>query len=187
MIFCTGTGGAVPSGTNPDGNAPFGTAPPWALHRRARTLMGTHPSAQHPLGHCTVGHEPLRERTLRDSPIIHQSIIIHLTMLLTPYICICGRRQANSGPKANCGKPHTPYTYMGGGKPTAARRPTAASHTHPMYVYICMHTSHHHPLTHAINHHNPFIAHCSGSMLSLVWVRILSQKVLSLMCVRYNL
>ena len=73
-----------------------------------------------------------------------------------------GRRQANSGPKASCGEPHT--TLWGGGKPTAARRPTAASHTHPihrwaaasqqrpegqlwrathnpMHIYIYMHTS----------------------------------------------
>ena len=28
------------------------------------------------------------------------------------------------------------YIYMGGGKPTAARRPTAASQHNPMYIYI---------------------------------------------------
>ena len=81
---------------------------------------------------------------------------------------------------------------------TAARRPTAASQHNPMYIYIwaaasqqrpegrlrranttlCIYiyTCTHHTSSsidpHAINQHNPFIAHCSGSMLSLVWVRI---------------
>ena len=44
-----------------------------------------------------------------------------LRQAIIPY----GRWQANSGPKANCGKPSHP---MGSGKPTVARRPTVASH-----------------------------------------------------------
>ena len=84
VVFVHRDWGAAPSGTNPDGNAPFGTAPFWALHRRARTLMGTHPSAQCPWNR-TVGHEPLRERTLRHSPIIYQSIHHPLTHTINPH------------------------------------------------------------------------------------------------------
>ena len=139
-------------------------------------------------------------------------------------IYIYGQWQANSGPKADCGKPSYP---MGSGKPTAARRPTTASH-HTLWAVasqqrpegqlwqaITPYTYMHAHITHAINHEhvvaplkccckywtlygcyvcvydileatcgllmmsftNPFVVHCSGSMLSLVWVRMLEPEV----------
>ena len=138
IIFVHRHWGAAPSGTNPCGNAPFGTAPPWALHRRARTLMGTHPSAQCPWNR-TVGHEPLRERTLRHSPIIHQSIHHPFDHAINPiYIHIYGRWQTDCGPKADSGKPSQPY---GRWQADSGPKADCGKPTHTLCIYICMHTS----------------------------------------------
>ena len=94
----------------------------------------------------------------------------HFPLVLWPKKCnflhrlciyIYGQWQANSGPKADCGKPS--YS-MGSGKPTAARRPTTASH-HTLWAVasqqwpegqlwqaITPYTYMHAHITHAINH-----------------------------------
>ena len=90
----------------------------------------------------------------------------------TTLLLLYGWRQANSGPKANCGKPHTPYVCIyGRWRTDSGPKANCGKPTQP-YIYACTHhTPSIHPSSidpHAINQHNPFIVHCSGSMLSLV-------------------